>query len=56
MVSRELVQLEDLLQWAESVHGSSHEDVVEATKIKDQANKVLKVMSHCKNVQEAITH
>lgn len=42
-MSRELVQLEDLLQWAEGVHGTAHEDVKEAQQIKNEANKVLKV-------------
>ena len=43
LVSRELVQLEDLLQWAEDVHGSSNEHVAEALEIKKQANKVVQV-------------
>ena len=42
-MSRELVQLEDLLNWAESVHGNSHDDVKEAIRVKNEANKVLKV-------------
>ncbi len=42
-MSRELVQLEDLLQWAESVHGTSDDNVKEATQVKSEANNVLKV-------------
>ncbi len=42
-MSRELVQLEDLLQWAEGVHGTTQEDVTEASQVKSEANKVLKV-------------
>lgn len=43
VVSREVVQLEDLVKWAEKIHGPSHKDVAEAWEAKDQANSVVKV-------------
>ena len=43
VLGREVVQLEDLVKWAEKTHGPSHKDVTEACEVKDQANSVVKV-------------
>lgn len=43
VMSRELVQLEDLLQWAERSLGEEQAEVVLARSIKEQANKVVQV-------------
>lgn len=43
VVSRELAQLEDLLQWAVGCHGNDHEDVVSGQEMKEQAYTVQKV-------------
>ena len=42
-MSREVVQLEDLLEWAEKTHGADHQDVALALEVKEQANKVVQV-------------
>ncbi len=42
-MSREIVQLEDLLTWAEKALGADHEDVVMAKVVKEEANKVVQV-------------
>lgn len=43
VLGREVVQLEDLVKWAEKTHGPSHKDVTAACEVKDQANSVVKV-------------
>ena len=42
-MSRELAQLEDLLQWAIGCHGNDHQDVVAAKEMKERAYYIQKV-------------
>lgn len=58
VLGREVVQLEDLVKWAEKAHGSSHKDVTVACEVKDQANSVVKVrtwvgVDSCRGTLEA---
>jgi len=58
-LGREVVQLEDLVKWAEKAHGSSHKDVTAACEVKDQANSVVKVrtwvgVDSCRGTLEAM--
>ena len=43
VVSRELAQLEDLLEWAIGCHGNEHQDVMTGQEMKEQAYRVQKV-------------
>lgn len=49
MVSRELVQLDDLLQWAEKNLEGETDTIAEALLVREEANKVVQVRERQEN-------